>query len=376
MPGLKGLLRLATFPAMRNRAPEVLRFAAAIAFSFAVPQFAASQPAPPVPLTFGYAPSAPLPAFYVGQSINAFESQGLKLKVENMADTTFLLDMLQSRQIDMAGGATATVVQRRALGVPVKVIAAFGYSFTDKAGRSWEGVHLISPKTRNITKMADLKGKRVAIVSFGSTWDIALRQRLRDAQVDPKDVTILAMPFTQMAAALLSGQIDAAAITVAEYARVNRSTPVNILMSASELTGVKIDVTQFVVARDDWLEKNQETAVRFLKALLQAHQWMVTDIEKNNGVKVKQVIKEKLGYDDFLTDATYEFRVGLESRLSSLVNPYDVPRSTIDSYNRILVDGGLLRGKPAVKYEDLVDNRYLRRAYKELGMTWDETKAD
>ena len=30
---------------------------------------------------------------------------------------------------------------------------------------------------------------------------------------------------------------------------------------------------------------------------------MVTDIERNNGVKVKQVIKEKLGYDDFLTDA-------------------------------------------------------------------------
>jgi ABC-type nitrate/sulfonate/bicarbonate transport system substrate-binding protein len=289
-----------------------------------------------------------------------------------MADTTFILDMLQAKQIDIGGGATATVVQRRALGMPVKVISAFGYSFTDKSGRSWEGVHLIAPKNRNISKMSDLKGKRVAIVSFGSTWDIALRQRLRDAQVDPKDVTILAMPFTQMAAAFSSDQIDAAAITVAEYARVNRAMPVNILMSASQLTGVKIDVTQFVVARDDWLEKNEETTVRFLKALLQAHQWMVADIRGDNGTKVKQVIKEKLGYDDFLTDTTFELRVGLESRLSELVNPYDVPRSTIDSYNKILMDGGLLRGKPPAKYEDLVDNRYLRRAYKELGMTWDD----
>jgi NitT/TauT family transport system substrate-binding protein len=345
---------------------------AAIAASLLTMTIARSDPASTTQLAFGYAPSAPLPAFYVGQSINAFENQGLKLKVENMADTTFILDMLQSKQIDIGGGATATVVQRRALGVPVKVISAFGYSFTDKSGRSWEGVHLIAPKSRNITKMGDLKGKRVAVVSFGSTWDIALRQRLRDAQVDPKDVTILAMPFTQMAAALSSDQIDAAAITVAEYARVNRATPVNILMSASQLTGVKIDVTQFVVARDDWLEKNEETAVRFLKALLQAHQWMVADIRTDNGAKVKQVIKEKLGYDDFLTDTTFELRVGLESRMSELVNPYDVPRSTIDSYNKILIDGGLLRGKPPAKYEDLVDNRYLRRAYKELGMTWDD----
>lgn len=330
----------------------------------------------PIKMTFGYAPSAPLPVFYIGQAIGGFEKQGLGLKVENMADTTFILDMLQSKQIDLGGGATATVVQRRALGVPVKVICAFGYSFTDKSGRSWEGVQLVAPKTRGIAAMKDLKGKRVAVVSFGSTWDIALRQRLREAGVDPKDVTILAMPFTQMAQALLSSQIDAAAMTATEYVRVDRASPVNILMSASQLTGVKIDVTQFVVGRDDWLAQNEEAVVRFLKVLLTAHNWMVDDIEKNNGVNLKRTIKEKLGYDDFLTDATYDYRVGAEAKLTDFVNPLDVPRSTIDGYNKILIDGGLLRGKPPAAYEDLVDNKYLRRAYKELGMAWDDKKSD
>jgi NitT/TauT family transport system substrate-binding protein len=354
----------------------MLGLAAATLIAANIGPASAQGAANPLSLTFGYAPSAPLPMFYVSNASKGFQQEGLDVRVENMADTTFLLDMLHSRKIDLSGGATATVVQRRALGVPVKVIAAFGYSFTDKSGRSWEGVSLIAPKSRNITSLADLKGRKVAVVSFGSTWDITVRERLKEAGISPKDVTIVAMPFTQMAAALNSGEIDAAAITAVEFVRASKLMPMNVLMRASQLTGVPIDVTQFVVGRDDWLAQNEEIAVRFLKSLLKAHLWMADDIKKNDGANVKKLIKQELKYDDFLTDANYDHRVGLEARLAEVVNPLDVPQSTIDGYNKILIGGGLLRGKPPTTHEELVDRKYLKRAYKELGLAWDDTKND
>jgi ABC-type nitrate/sulfonate/bicarbonate transport system substrate-binding protein len=362
-------------PATRRQWAVRLLAAAAAAVGCIQPT-AAQKPANQLPLVFGYAPSAPLPMFYVANGLKLFEEAGVAMRVENMADTPFLLDMLHSRKIDLSGGATATVVQRRALGAPVKIVAAFGYSFTDKSGRSWESVRLVAPKARNIATVAELKGKKVAVVAFGSTWDIVVRERLKDAGINPKDVTILAMPFTQMAAALSTGEIDAAAITAAEFARAAKTIPMTTLMSASQLTGVKIDVTQFVVARDDWLAENEEVTVRFLKALMKAHLWMANDITKNDGVNVKRMIKEQLKYDDLLTDATYEHRVGLEARLAEMANPLDVPKSTIDGYNKILVTGGLLRGKPPATYDDLVDRKYLRRVYKELGLTWDDSKTE
>ena len=42
----------------------------------------------------------------------------------------------------------------------------------------------------------------------------------------------------------------------------------------------------------------------------------------------------------------------------------------------MLTEGGLISGKMPVDYANIVDQRYLKRALKELGVAWDPAKVE
>ena len=70
---------------------------------------------------------------------------------------------------------------------------------------------LIATKTSGITKLEDLKGKKIA-VPVGSTAHYSLMGGLTHAGIAETDVTIMNLPADQIAAAWDSGQVDAAFI--------------------------------------------------------------------------------------------------------------------------------------------------------------------
>ena len=70
---------------------------------------------------------------------------------------------------------------------------------------------LIATKTSGITKLEDVKGKKVA-VPIGSTAHYSLMGALSHAGIAESDVTIVNLPSDQIAAAWESGQVDAAFI--------------------------------------------------------------------------------------------------------------------------------------------------------------------
>ena len=70
---------------------------------------------------------------------------------------------------------------------------------------------LIATKTSGVTKIEDLKGKKIA-VPVGSTAHYSLMGGLSHAGIAETDVTIVNLPADQIAAAWDSGQVDAAFI--------------------------------------------------------------------------------------------------------------------------------------------------------------------
>ena len=70
---------------------------------------------------------------------------------------------------------------------------------------------LIATKASGITKLEDVKGKRIA-VPVGSTAHYSLMGALAHAGIAETDVTIMNLPADQIAAAWDSGQVDAAFI--------------------------------------------------------------------------------------------------------------------------------------------------------------------
>lgn len=102
---------------------------------------------------------------------------------------------------DLAFGVTGitSALQGAAAGEPVVVVASAADG----------GSAIIAKKDSGITKVTDLRGKKVGYVP-GSAQDILLRLTLRGAGLDAtRDVQLITVQFSDMAAALARGDIDA-----------------------------------------------------------------------------------------------------------------------------------------------------------------------
>ncbi|MCC7451847.1 MAG: ABC transporter substrate-binding protein [Anaerolineae bacterium] len=138
------------------------------------------------------------------------------------------------------------------------------------------GMREVSFKDKNITKAADLKGKKVGVWLGGNEFELfaALVKNGIDPE-NPADVTIVKQPFDM--SLLLKGEVDAAAaMTYNEYAQVleaiNPATGKQYQPEDLNLIDFNVEGTAMledgVFANADWLAKqgNDDVAVRFLAA--------------------------------------------------------------------------------------------------------------
>jgi ABC-type nitrate/sulfonate/bicarbonate transport system substrate-binding protein len=246
-------------------------------------------------------------------------------------------------------------------------------SFTDKDGNHWSAVNLIARKDANVASLKDLVGKRVAVFGLSSNWYLALCDRLRELNIDPKSIRFLSMPYPQMEGALAHNEVDAAVMTSIGAFHASQRVPVNFLMSSDEITKIPIDMSQVIVARADWLKDHEDEAVRFLMGMLTTRKYIEDDVAKG-GDAIKAITRKTLKLDPETNEAFYKLRVASAGRELALLNSLDLPKQTFVTYGKMLVDAGQLRGKPAATFEQAIDTSYLRKAFARLGMTWDDTK--
>ncbi len=331
---------------------------------------------PPTVVTYAYQPTAPIATFIVATGIHAFEAEGITLKVENGTEPAVMMQMIVTGQAQLTGGGIPSLLQVSSVGAKMKAIATLEYTFTDDDGYSAEAVFLIAPQDRGIKTLADLKGRRLAVSSFSSAWYLALGTRLTERGVNPKDVTYLTVPFPQMPGALFAKEVDAAIITSTEYVRTTQRTPVEVLMSGTAITHMKLDLTQAIIGRDDWLRAHEDTAVRFLKALYRARQYMQKDAAETGGQHVREMIQAQTKFDAALSETYYKYRAAYVGRELKHTNPLDIPKSTFAIYRETLAEAKLLPGKAPLGYDDVVDQRYLKRMLSEVGVAWDPAKVE
>ena len=107
-------------------------------------------------------------------------------------------DAVVSGSVDFATFGIAAGILAAAQRQPVVVIG----SACDK------GMAIVAGRTSGIDKLADLKGKRVAIWP-GSTQEVFLLDRLRMEGLSVRDITPVRVSFSEMNAALARGDVDA-----------------------------------------------------------------------------------------------------------------------------------------------------------------------
>ncbi|HYJ16468.1 MAG TPA: ABC transporter substrate-binding protein [Candidatus Limnocylindria bacterium] len=189
-----------------------------------------------------------------------FEKEGLRPRYVQFQGTNLMLSALMANELDyvtilpfIAGAATR--------GLPVKIVAT-----TVKTS----GYAIISRP--DIDSVKALKGKRIAINTFGSSADFAIYQLLSRNGLDPnKDVTLQAIAGSPDArfAALLSGAVDATVVNSPfEYRAEQRGF--KTLLSVKETAEfVKIPIVGLSTTQRK-IDREPDEIVRYLRALRNA----------------------------------------------------------------------------------------------------------
>ena len=137
--------------------------------------------------------------------------------------------------------------------------------------------NVVSPKSRNITKPSDLKGKKIGVYSMSSGTRQNLQVLLHQVGLSEKDVTIQVTGLLNFAP-VIQGQVDATAATDTGLfvGQLKGLKDVNVIEVKDHLN---VPSDMFVVTEETYKMK-KDLLRRFLSAYRDSTQWMIDNPEE------------------------------------------------------------------------------------------------
>lgn len=204
----------------------------------------------------------------------------------------------------------------------------------------------------SIQKFADLKGKKIAISSFGSLTDILARLTAAHFNLDPKsDVQIVAAGGSSgRVAQLQSGLVHAALVTPPANVAVEK-LGFKTLLTVADLFPFPVNG---VGVREEKLKNERDEVKKVLRALWRANQYILDN--------PKGAVKILTAWGRSKTEAAEEaYNATVKNYSRSLV----VPRATLE---RVVESTRWnVETKKTVAVEDVFDFAIIREILKELG---------
>jgi NitT/TauT family transport system substrate-binding protein len=217
---------------------------------------------------------------WAAQDLHLFESYRLKTDLILVSGAARAMAALISDSIQFAQGSATAAIPVQLRGGDVVIIAAAlnKFPFT-----------LVAQK--DIRKPADLIGKKIGVLNFGGSNELAVNLALNEWNIPRQSVTILA---TGSAPARLSAMstkaLDATVLSPPETFMAARMN-LNVL---GQLADLKASFPQSVIAvRRSFLEKNRDVVKKFMRAYSEA-----IYIFKSNKPRVLSVYSRRLKQQD------------------------------------------------------------------------------
>jgi NitT/TauT family transport system substrate-binding protein len=194
--------------------------------------------------------------FYVAKEAGLFEKNGLDVTINTGPSGSAMVPFLINNQIHAAYGSDLAGVINHNVDNNIVVVADGTYLL------KW-----LSVIGRNIPDMAALKGKRVAIAK-GTGAEIFWNRVVEKLKLNASDYKIIDVESPEMVAALERGDVDAFATWEPWPTRALMNVKGTKLLQDAE--GIYNNIN-FVYMNRIWIEKNEDTAVRFMRALVEAN---------------------------------------------------------------------------------------------------------
>lgn len=268
---------------MKNVKQTILGLSCAIALTAcAVPAPSPSQ-VTKVRLPMGYIPNVQYAAYYVAKEKGYFAQEKLDVEFDYKFETDGV-KLVAAGELPFAVVSGEQVVLARANGLPVKYFAQWYRKFP---------IAVVTPAKLNITKLADLKGKKVGLPGFFGANYVGWRALLNANGLSEKDFNQQEIGFTQVAA-LQQEKVDAVVgysvnepIVLAE-----KGVPVNVIAVGDQVEMV----ANGLMTSDKVIKENPALIRGMAKAMLRGLQDTINNPDEAMQITTKYV--EGLKADD------------------------------------------------------------------------------
>jgi len=233
-----------------------MALAVCVGSAFTSPRASAESP---LPITIGYQTTTDW-LLLVARDLKLFEKAGLAPTYVEFVAGLPMIAAARSGSIDLASLGSVPFLIGLSQGVDWVLIGI------NPEGAYAEG--LIARKDSGIDTPADLKGKRIGFFK-GSSAHYGVMMTLRQYGLHPDQVTLLHMSPAEQLQALTNKEIDASMVWEPWIQKMVHEASARIIETEGDL-GIYTHVDGYSVRRD-WLRDHRETAVRFLRALIMAH---------------------------------------------------------------------------------------------------------
>ena len=215
----------------------------------------------------------------VAEQKGFFKEEGVKVQVFAESSGSASLQAVVGGSAEMGVGLHVRVLQGLAKKLPLCVIGMVQYGLTSKI--------VVPVRDKTSKKMADLKGKRLA-VQMGSGTYTAWRILLKYQGLKEKDFVLKNMKTRLIPATFESGSLDVA-VAWEPYASIMVSKGLaRVLISNTEWSRLgKIVYPGFLYANCNWVKKNREATQRFVNAWIKAIKFINSNREETVDILAK-----------------------------------------------------------------------------------------
>jgi NitT/TauT family transport system substrate-binding protein len=281
----------------------------------------------PTLLLLGHQRHASNAPYYVAAEKGFFIDEGLNVTFIEFRSVTKIIEALVAGSVDIGTVSLFHAVQAYDNGIDLRIANDAGHTDQDH-----EGSFIVVRKNSTIESVADLRGKTIAISSWGSHSQFTLELILEKYNLTINDVNVVTLPFDTHLEALMSGRVDA---THTSEPYLTYGLDMNVSRKLCPTTGWIFPDQKFQVAATgfmkNFLDEHKDIVDAFIRAYARAVEWM-----ENHPDETREILSKYTGYDvDFIT------------RMNAYAFSEDLDVELVDRCLNLMWERGFLQNKIA-----------------------------